>query len=134
VGAFFGAKWGISGVATATLAALLVFYLLLYTLAARVSGASLWSFVLAHAHPAMVFVIVFATAALGRFFLAQLGLPPSVMLMATVTLGVVALAGATRVLRSKLWGDFLYQQGLAWLVRHTPADAVEEQEDDDFRN
>jgi PST family polysaccharide transporter len=132
VGAFFGAKWGIAGVATATLVALLVFSLLLYALAARVSGASLWSFLAVHAHPAIVFVIVLTTAALGRLFLSKFDSPPVVILVATVMLGVIALAGATRMLGRSLWGDFLYEQGLAGLGRHAPGVAVDKREHDDF--
>jgi PST family polysaccharide transporter len=132
VGALFGARWGINGVATATLLALLVFYLLLYGLTAKVSGASVWSFLRVHARPSLVFVIVLATASLGRSWLLRLDLPPVVILIATVTLGIVALIGATRLLENRLWGDFLYEQGLTALGRYTPATETENREHDDL--
>lgn len=132
VGAVFGANWGIAGVAIATLLALLVFYLLLYALAARVSGGSVWSFVGVHLRPTLVFFIVFVTAALGRASLTSLDLPPVVVLSATVAFGVVALIAATRVLGTRLWGDFLYQQGLGALGRYSPANEMDSQEHDDL--
>jgi len=132
VGALFGTNWGIAGVAIATLLALLVFYLLLYALAARVSGGSAWSFLSVHGRPTLVFVIVLVTAALGRGSLAGLGLPPIVVLSATVAFGVVALLGATRVLGSRLWGELLYQQGLSAIGRYSPATEVDNQEHDDL--
>jgi PST family polysaccharide transporter len=132
VGALFGAQWGIVGVATATLIALLVFYLLLYALAARVSGGAVWSFLSVHVRPTLVFVIVLASAALGRGSLMGLELPPAVVLSATVAFSVVALVGATWVLESRLWGEFLYQQGLAALGRYSPGTEVDNQEHDDL--
>jgi len=132
VGAFFAAQWGISGVAIATLLALLVFYSLLYALAARVSGASVWSFVLVHARPGLVFVIVLASAALGRIWLHSLDWPPIAILVATVTLGIVTLIGATRLLGNHLWGDFLYQEGLTAFGRRAPLTEMENGERDDL--
>ncbi len=131
-GALFGARWGIVGVAIATLLALLVFYLLLYALTARVSGASAWSFIRVHFRPALGFVIVLTTAALGRTWLRNLDWPPILVLITTVALGILALSGATRVFKNRLWGDFLYQQGLTALGRHAPATEVENQEHDDL--
>jgi PST family polysaccharide transporter len=131
-GALFGARWGIVGVAIATLLALLVFYLLLYALTARVSGASVWSFIRVHFRPALGFVIVLATAALGRTWLRNLDWSPILVLITTVALGILALSGATHVLKNRLWGDFLYQQGLTALGRHAPATEVENQEHDDL--
>ena len=130
-GALFGARWGIVGVAIATLLALLVFYVLLYALTARVSGASAWSFVRAHVHPTLGFVIVLATAWLGRTWLLNLEWPPILVLIGTVALGILALGGATHVLKNHLWGDFLYQQGLAAFGGNAPASDREDQEDDD---
>jgi len=130
-GAILGARWGISGVAAATLLALLVFYLLLYTLTARVSGASLRSLPLVHARPSLVFTIVAATAFLGRRWLLGFGWPPFAIVVACVTLGLVALVGATRLLGHRLWGDFLYEQGRAMLGRQTPSTEPEDQEHDD---
>ena len=135
IGAFFGAQWGgIVGVAMATLAALLIFYLLLYALAGRVSGVPLSSFIRVHSRPGLVFVIVLATAALGRIWLSGLGLPPIAVLIATVTLGIVALIGATYVLGSRLWGDFLHQQGLTVLGRYTPPPTEAENQEQDDRS
>lgn len=116
-GALYGAQWGIEGVAFATLAALLVFYLLLYGLTARLTGGSLGSFLSVHRRPALIFVIVLSTAALGRSWLLGLGWPHIAILIGTVTLGLVALGGVTWVLGRRLWGDFLYHQGLAALGR-----------------
>ena len=130
-GALFGARWGIVGVAIATLLALLVFYVLLYALTARVSGAAAWSFVRAHVHPTLGFVIVLATAWLGRTWLLNLEWPPILVLIGTVALGILALGGATHVLKNHLWGDFLYQQGLAAFGGNAPASDREDQEDDD---
>jgi len=96
-----------------------------------VSGASVWSFLGVHARPSLVFVIVLATASLGRSWLLRLDLPPVVILIATVTLGIVALIGATRLLENRLWGDFLYEQGLTALGRYTPATETENREHDD---
>jgi PST family polysaccharide transporter len=132
VGALLGAQWGIVGVAAATLVALLVFYLLLYALTARVSGASVWSFLRIHARPTLIFAIVLATALPTRGWLLGLDWPPLAILIAAVTLGTVALIGATRMLGNRLWGDFLYQQGLTALGRYTPPTEVENQEDDDL--
>jgi PST family polysaccharide transporter len=131
VGALLGTAWGIAGVAIATVVALLAFYLLLYLLAARVSGASMRSFLVAHARPAIVFAIVLGTAMLGRSILAELESPPIMTLVATVSFGVLALGGATRMLGRRLWGDLLYQQGLAGLGRRAPATALERQGRDD---
>jgi PST family polysaccharide transporter len=131
VGALLGTAWGIAGVAIATVVALLAFYLLLYLLAARVSGASMRSFLVAHARPAIVFAIVLGTAMLGRSILAELESPPILTLVATVSFGVLALGGATRMLGRRLWGDLLYQQGLAGLGRRAPATALERQGRDD---
>lgn len=123
-GAYYGAAWGIPGVAVATVVALFIFYLLLYALAARVSGASLWSFLVAHRHPSIVFVIVLGTSALGRLLFHEQSFAPILVLIASVTLGVLALAIATRMQGRGLWGDFLYQQGLAALGHDTPAPKV----------
>ena len=131
VGAFFGARWGIAGVATATLGALLVFYVLLYAVTARVSGASFGSFVGVHVRPAFVFAILLATSAATRSWLLKLDWPPLAILIVSVLVGVVALLGATRLLKNRLWGDFLYQHGLTALGRYTPPTEVESQEHDD---
>jgi PST family polysaccharide transporter len=132
VGALFGAQWGIVGVAAATLAALLVFYLLLYALTARVSGASVWSFLRIHARPTLIFAIVLATALPTRGWLLGLDWPPIAILIATVAVGIVTLIGATRTLWNRLWGDFLYQHGLTAFGRYTPPTEVEDQGNDDL--
>jgi len=132
VGTFLGAQWaGIVGAAMATLVALLIFYLLLYVLASKVSGAHVWSFLRVHAGPGLVFIIILVTAALGRSSMSGLGLPPIAILISAVTLGIVALIGATYLLGSRLWGDLLYQQGLTALGRYTPPPDAENQEHDD---
>jgi teichuronic acid exporter len=131
-GAFFGAQWGIVGVAVATLVALLVFYLLLYAVTARASGGSVWSFLRIHARPTLVFAIVLATAWLIRSWLLGLGWPPLAILLASVTVGIVALLGATRMLGGRLWGDFIYQQGLTALGRYIPPTEPGNQEHDDL--
>lgn len=131
VGAFFGARWGIAGVATATLGALLVFYVLLYGVTARVSGASIGSFMGVHIRPALIFAIILATAAATRSGLLALNWPPLAILIVSVLVGVVALLGATKLLKNRLWGDFLYQQGLTALGRYTPPTGAEDQERDD---
>ena len=113
VGALFGSQWGIPGVATATLGALLVFYTLLYTLTALSSGASGWSFIRVHARPALVFAIVLITAAPMRSWLHVLAWRPLPILIVSVSLSGVALLGATKLLKNRLWGDFLYQYGLS---------------------
>jgi PST family polysaccharide transporter len=133
VGGLFGAQWGIAGVAMATLLALLVFHLLLYVLAARVSGASVWSLPRVHAGPVLIFVIVVVTAALGRIWLLGLDWPPVGVLFGSVALGIVALIGLTRVLENRLWGDFLYQQGRATLQPYAPAIGAEDQEHHDLK-
>lgn len=132
-GAIFGAQWGINGVALATLVALLAFYVLLYGVTARASGASPSSFLFVHARPTLILVIVASTAALGRVLLVSLDWPPISILITTVAMGIVALAGATRVLGRCLWGDFLYQQGLAAFGRYTPPAEPENQEHDERR-
>jgi hypothetical protein len=132
VGAIFGAQWGIVGVAMATLAALLVFYLLLYAVTARVSGASVLTFFAVHARPILVFAIVLATSLPVRRWLRGVDWPPSAILFATVAVSTVALLGATRMLRQRLWGDFLYEQGMAALGQHTRSTEVENREDDDI--
>ncbi len=133
VGGLFGAQWGIAGVAMATLLALFVFYLLLYALAARVSGASLWSLPRVHAGPVLVFAIVVVTAALGRTSLRGLDWPPIAVLVGSVSLGIVALIGLTRLLKNRLWGDFLYQQGQSTLGLNAPATEAKNQEHDDIK-
>ena len=130
-GALFGAQWGIVGVAIATLVALLVFYALLYVLTARLSGASSWSFLSVHARPALVFAIVLAIAAPMRTWLRTLDWGPLPILIVSVLAGSLALLGATLVLENRLWGDFLYQQGLTAVGRYTPAAKTTNQEDDD---
>jgi teichuronic acid exporter len=132
VGAIFGAQWGIVGVAMATLAALLVFYLLLYAVTARVSGASVLTFFAVHARPILVFAIVLATSLPVRRWLRGVDWPPFAILFATVAVSTVALLGATRMLRQRLWGDFLYEQGMAALGQHTRSTEVENREDDDI--
>jgi len=131
-GGLFGAQWGIAGVAMATLLALFVFYFLLYGLAAWVSGASLWSLPRVHVGPVLVFAIVIVTAALGRTWLRALDSPPIAVLIGSVALGVVALIGLTRLLKSRLWGDFLYQHGLSALGLSRPATDAANQEHDDI--
>ncbi len=131
-GALLGANWGIVGVAAATLIALLVFYLLLYSLTARISGASAWSFVEVHARPALIFLIVLSTAFFARRWLLGLGLPPFAILAASVAFGVAALAVCTRFLGRRLWGELLYQQGRIAFGRYTPAAEVEGDDDDDL--
>jgi PST family polysaccharide transporter len=131
-GTLFGSQWGIDGVAFATLLALLVFYVLLYGLTAWVSGASMGSFLHVHARPGLVFGITVSTAVLGRTWLNYLAWPPFAILLTSVTLGIVALVVATRALENRLWGDFLYQQGLTALRRYTPEREVENQEHDDL--
>jgi len=131
VGALFGAQWGIAGVAIATLVALLVFYALLYGLTARSSGVAAWSFVSVHARPALVFAIVLATAAPMQAWLRALDWGPLPILIVSVFAGGAGLLGATRALKNRLWGDFLYQHGLTALGRYTPAAETTNQEDDD---
>ena len=131
-GALYGAQWGIVGVAWATLVALLVFYLLLYALTARVSGAPAISFVGVHARPLLVFAIVLVTSALARGWLLRLDWPSLVVLMVTVTVSVVVLAGATRLLKERLWGNLVYGQGLAAVRRYTRAAEGESQDHDDI--
>jgi len=132
VGAVVGAQWGIPGVAVATLLALLVFYLLLYGLTAHVSGASLLSFVQIHAGPSLIFIVVVVTAAVGRASLLGFDWPPIAVLLGSVTLSILALLGATLVLRNRLWGDLLYQQGLAALRWYAPPAEAEAQDHDDL--
>lgn len=130
-GALFGARWGIAGIAVATLFALLIFYLLLYALSTRVSGASLSSLFTVHARPTLLFVIVAGTAFVARSWLVGFGLPPIAILAGSVLFGVAVLAAATRLLGHRLWGELLYQQGLAAVGRYTPGDEGEGHDSDD---
>lgn len=132
VGALVGAEWGIPGVATATLLALLVFYLLLYALTARVSNESVLSFIGVHGRPGLVFVLVAATSALGRYACLGLTWPPVATLIVSVGLSVVVLAGATRLLGERLWGDFLYQQGRKAVGAYTRPAGLGDTGQDDF--
>ena len=132
VGGLFGAQWGIAGVALATLVALFVFYVLLYALAAQVSGASLSSLPRVHAGPVLILAIVVVTAALGRTWLLALDWPPIAVLVGSVALGIVALIGLTVVLKNRLWGDFLYQRGLGALGLNAAATEAESEEHDDI--
>jgi hypothetical protein len=95
------------------LGALLVFYTLLYILTARSSGAPGWSFIRVHARPALVFAIVLFTAAPIRSWLHTLAWRPLPILIVSVSVSGVALLGATKLLKNRLWGDFLYQYGLS---------------------
>lgn len=133
VGGLFGAQWGIAGVAMATLLALFVFYVLLYALAARVSGASLWSLPRVHAGPVLIFGIVVVTAALARTWILALNWPPIAVLVGSVALGIVVMIGLTGLLKNRLWGDFLYQQGLSTLGLTAPVTEAENQERDDIK-
>jgi PST family polysaccharide transporter len=132
-GALWGAQWGIEGIAVATLFALFIFYLLLYGLSTRVSGASMSvsSFFAVHMRPALLFLIVLLTALVARTWLLRFGLPPVAVLVGSVALGVAVLAAATRLLGPRLWGDLLYQQGLKAVGRYTPKDEPEGQDSDD---
>jgi PST family polysaccharide transporter len=130
VGAFVGTRWGIAGVAAATLLALFIFYLLLHGLAARVSGVPVRSFVLGLARPSLIFLVVAATAALIRTSLLHLGWPPIVILIVAVTLGILTLIGATRVLKNRLWGDFLYQRGMMAIRPYLPPTKKSQRESD----
>ncbi len=109
-GAIVGSEWGIPGVAAATLVALLIFYVLLYTLASRVNGLTLGSLFSVLARPSIVFIVVLGTSAFARSSLLSLGWPPLAVLVCAVGIGVAALLGLTFVLRGRLWGDFLYEQ------------------------
>ena len=110
LGAIIGSQWGIAGVAAATLAALLVFCLLLYGLAARVSGLSIRSLASAFVRPTLVFLVVLATSALSRSLLVGFGWAPWAIMLSAVCSGLAALIALTVVLRNRLWGDFLYEQ------------------------
>jgi O-antigen/teichoic acid export membrane protein len=110
LGAIIGSQWGIAGVAAATLAALLVFCLLLYGLAARVSGLSIRSLASAFVRPTLVFLVVLATSALSRSLLVGFGWAPWAIMLSAVCFGLAALIALTVVLRNRLWGDFLYEQ------------------------
>ena len=131
VGAVIGARWGIAGVAVATLVALFVFYVLLYGLTARTIGASLGSFLGVHVGPSAIFLIVLVTAAPVRWWLVELGAPPALVLIAAVGAGAAALLGATWGLRQRLWGELVYEQGLRAVGRYTSPLKGEEEGDDD---
>lgn len=129
-GALFAARWGIPGVAVAVLGALFIFYVFLYALAARISGAPASSFWRVHVRPMGVLGIVFATALLSHFAFAHLEASALVEVIITVLLGVMFLAAATWLLGERLWGPLLYTQGFAALGRATSsAPALTEEED-----
>jgi PST family polysaccharide transporter len=109
-GAIVGSAWGVAGVATATLGALLVFYLLLYTLASRVNGMRASSLLSALAKPSLVFITTVATSGLARYALLRLEWPPIAVLVGAVVVSLAALLALTIILREKLWGRFLYEQ------------------------
>ena len=131
-GALWGARWGIAGIAVATLFALLVFYLLLYGLATRASGASMSSFFAVHARPALLFAIVLGTALAARASLLHLDWPALAILAGSVSLSVVVLAVATRFVGAALWGDLLYQQGLLAVGQYTPRKETEDRDEDEL--
>jgi hypothetical protein len=115
----------------ATLVALFVFYVLLYSLTASTIGASLGSFFGVHFGPRVIFAIVLATAGPTRWWLVELGWPPVGVLVASVAVSVTALLGATWGLRQRLWGDLVYEQGLKALGRYTsPPDGGDRGNDD----
>ena len=130
-GALVGAQWGIAGIAIATLLALLVFYLLLYALSARVSGAPLSSFLAVHLRPALLFLIILATAFVGRTSLLGFDAPPIAVLIRSVALGIAVVAAATRFLGPRLWGELLYRQGLELVGRYTAKEQGEGRDADD---
>lgn len=119
VGAAIGARWGIAGVAVATLVALFVFYVLLYGLTARTIGASIGSFLGVHLGPSLIFLIVLVTAAPVRWSLVELGWPPVAVLVAAVAVSAAGLLAATWGLRQRLWGELVYEQGLKAVGRYT---------------
>ena len=132
VGAFVGARWGIAGVAAATLLALFVFYLLLHGVAARLSGIRVRSFFLGLSGPSLIFSVVAVTAAVSRIVLLRLGWPPIVMLTVAVSVGVLSLVIITRLLKNRLWGDFLYHQGTAAIGRYLPRSDRSQRESEKF--
>ena len=131
IGALIGAQWGIPGVAIATLIALFAFYALLYLATARVTGAPLWSFIRLHAGPATIFVVAGASAMLARRLFLALDPGPIGVIIGTLGVSVGALALATMVLRSWLWGTIVYEQGLRLLGRYSSAGKTENEEHDD---
>ena len=80
----------------------------------------------------LIFAIVVVTAALGRTWFLALDWPPPAVLVGSIVLGIVALLGLTRLLKNRLWGDFLYQQGQSTLGLNAPETEANNQEHDDI--
>ena len=131
LGALVGATWGIAGVAVATLIALFAFYALLYLLTARVIGAPPWSFVGLHAGPAVVFLVVTGSSIVAKRLLLELDLGPIAVIVGTLSVSIIALGLATGLLRKRLWGSLVHEQGLRLLGRYTSAKETEDGDHDD---
>lgn len=110
-GSLYALQWGITGVAGATLAALIVFYALLSAVSMRIASVDWGAFLRAHLRGGAVLAVVLACAWIVRQLL-PVGLgSPSVFLAACVTLILLVLAILTFRFKERLWGTLLYDLG-----------------------
>jgi PST family polysaccharide transporter len=111
VGALLGQPWGLVGVATGVLAALLVNYALMSQLIIKLTGLRRLPLFRAHVGAALLTVATAGSASLVRWASIQIGLAPPVVLMVCATTTVAATVVLVRTCPQHLLGV----EGL-WLV------------------
>jgi hypothetical protein len=117
-GSLYALQWGITGVAWATLIALVVFYALLTVVATRIASLRLAVFVGAHLRACAILALVLACGWSVRAFL-PVGVASPPAFLATY-LGVLlpVLAILTFRFKERLWGNLLYGLGHQAYVKY----------------
>lgn len=122
-GSLYALQWGITGVAAATLAALVVFYALLSVVSTRIASVDLGAFLRAHLRGGAVLAVVLVCGWIVRQLLPVGPGSPLVFLVACVASILLVLAILTFHFKDRLWGTLLYDLGrhaYLKLLRHQP--------------
>ena len=117
-GALIGASVaGIAGVAASTIAALAVFYCLLTGVVLRDSAISVGELATAHLRSLLGFFIVLAASLAAKQLASYLGCSAWQTLALAIVASLLALASATLVFKTSIWGELLYTAAIDALAR-----------------
>ena len=111
IGALIGQVWGLAGVASGVLVALVLNYLSMSRLASRLTGLSLRSMLLVHVPAAILTLVVGGAALATRALTVGMGAPSSVVLLACTSFAALATTASVR-----LWPNLLLGTGGLWWV------------------
>lgn len=110
-GSFYARRWGITGVASATLIALVIFYLLLAGVAMHLASVRLRTFAQAHVRSAALLIVVLSCGWTVRWLMPVGVFSPGAFLFTCLAVVLSVLATLTYRFRERLWGRLLYNLG-----------------------